>query len=284
MGTGHSGLCINSGRKRINNNMEYSQLLEAGAHFGHLTRKWNPKMAPYIFLERRGIHILDLKKTLAHLQRACDFVEQYASQGKTILFVGTKPQARDVIVREASRLRQPYVTERWLGGMLTNFVTIRRTLKRLQSVDKLIRDSSYKNLAKRERLLLNRYRIKQERVFGGVAEMSRPPDALILIDSNYESIAVQEALRLNIPIVAVLDTNCDPSNIDYPIPANDDSIKAITLLVETLSQAIDRGVQLAKQRPVAAAAATPQEEEKPSKRRRMVRADEAAATGEKTSS
>ena len=245
--------------------MDYKQLLQAGVHFGHLTRKWNPKMAPYIFLERRGIHILDLKKTLTHLDRASKFLETVAEKGKTILFVGTKPQARDAVQSVAVRLRMPYVIERWLGGMLTNFVTIRRTLRRLQSMDKLLRDPSYRNLAKRERLMIQRDRTKQERVFGGVAEMGRLPDAMLIVDTNYESIAVQEALRLNIPIIAVLDTNCDPSNIDYPIPANDDSIKSITIILEQLAQAIDRGTQKRKQ------AATATDDKQDTKRKRIAK-------------
>ena len=230
------------------NMVSYKQLLQAGVHFGHLTRKWHPSMAPYIFMEHNGIHILNVKKTERCLSSACAFLSNLAENGKTILFVGTKAQAKDIIYKEAMRLRVPYVIERWLGGMLTNFVTISRAVRRMQSMENMVRDAAYKNFSKRERLMWERERQKKEVVFRGVSEMRRLPDALFIVDSHFEHIALQEAVRLNIPVVAIVDTNSDPSNVDYPIPANDDSTKAISLIVLSLSKAIEEGIARRKER------------------------------------
>ena len=221
--------------------MNYEQLLKAGVHFGHLTRKWNPRMAPYIFMERRNIHIIDLNQTLKSLEEAAKVAERLSLSGKKILFVGTKIQAKEIIKQEATRLRMPYVSERWLGGMLTNFTTIRRAMRRMQSMEKLMREPAYKNLAKRERLMLQRDRAKREKMLGGILELARLPDALFIVDINKEKIAKQEAQSLNIPIIAMVDTNCNPEAVDYPIPANDDSIKSIEAIVSAIAVAVSAG-------------------------------------------
>ena len=226
--------------------INYEQLLKAGVHFGHLTKKWHPKMAPYIFMSRNNIHIIDLKKTEKHLVEAMHFVRNLSAMGKKILFVGTKLQARDLITQEAQRLRMPYVSERWLGGMLTNFSTMRRALRRVQSLDKLMREPAYRNLAKRERLMMQREKDKREKMLAGISELNRLPDALFIVDINKEQIAVQEAQRLNIPIIALLDTNCNPICVDYPIPANDDSTKSIEAILSTIGTAITEGTEMRK--------------------------------------
>ena len=221
--------------------MHYEQLLKAGVHFGHLTRKWNPRMAPYIFMERHSIHVIDLHQTLKCLEEAAQFAERMSLIGKKILFVGTKMQAKKIIEQEATRLRMPYVSERWLGGMLTNFTTIRRSMRRMQSMNKLMREPAYKNLAKRERLMLQRDKAKRQKMLGGMLDLTRLPDALFIVDINKEKIATQEAQSLNIPIIAMVDTNCNPTVVDYPIPANDDSIKSIETIVGAISAAIFSG-------------------------------------------
>jgi len=224
-------------------NLEYKDLLDAGVHFGHLTRKWNPKMAPYIFMERNGIHIIDLNKTLAALDTACEAVKKIVRSGRKVMFVATKKQAKEVVAEEARRLKMPYVTERWLGGMLTNFATIRKSLKKLSSIEKLIKDeSSYNNLAKRERLMLVRERDKLQRVLGGVADQARLPAALFVVDIKREHIAVKEAQKLNIPIFAIVDTNSDPNQVDFPIPGNDDAFKSISLITSTFGKAIEEAL------------------------------------------
>lgn len=222
--------------------LEYKDLLDAGVHFGHLTRKWNPKMAPYIFMERNGIHIIDLNKTLASLETACNALKTIVKSGRKVMFVATKKQAQDIIVQEASRLKMPYVTERWLGGMLTNFSTVRKSIKKMASIEKLMKDEAFKNLAKRERLMKSREKDKLERVLGGIADQTRLPAALFIIDVKKEHIAVQEANRLNIPVFGMVDTNSDPSKIDFPIPANDDAFKSIALITAAVGKAIEEGL------------------------------------------
>ena len=226
--------------------MHYEQLLKAGVHFGHLTRKWNPRMAPYIFMERHSIHIIDLYQTIKCLEEAAQFAEQLSLSGKKILFVGTKMQAKEIIEQEATRLRMPYVSERWLGGMLTNFTTIRRSMRRMQSMNKLMREPAYKNLAKRERLMLQRDKEKRQKMLGGILDLTRLPDALFIVDINKEKIATQEAQSLNIPIIAMVDTNCNPTSVDYPIPANDDSIKSIETIIGAMSVAVSAGTSARK--------------------------------------
>lgn len=222
--------------------LEYKDLLDAGVHFGHLTRKWNPKMAPYIFMERNGIHIIDLNKTLASLETACNALKAIVKSGRKVMFVATKKQAQDIVIQEASRLKMPYVAERWLGGMLTNFSTVRKSIKKMASIEKLMKDEAFKNLAKRERLMKSREKDKLERVLGGIADQTRLPAALFVIDVKKEHIAVQEANRLNIPVFGMVDTNSDPSKIDFPIPANDDAYKSIALITAAIGKAIEEGL------------------------------------------
>ena len=227
--------------------LEYKSLLDAGVHFGHLTRKWNPRMAPYIFMERNGIHIIDLNKTLACLDEACRAIHQIVRSGRKVMFVATKKQAKEVVSQEAVRLNMPYVTERWLGGMLTNFSTIRKSLKKMASIEKMMKDESYTNLAKRERLMITREKEKLEKVLGGIVELTRLPAALFVVDVKKEHIAVAEAQKLNIPVFAMVDTNSDPGNIDFPIPANDDAFKSISIITEAVAKAIEEGLMERKQ-------------------------------------
>lgn len=224
-------------------NLSYKDLLDAGVHFGHLTRKWNPKMAPYIFMEKNGIHIIDLNKSLAALEEASNAAKQIVRSGKKIMFVATKKQAKDIVSEEAKRLKMPYVTDRWLGGMLTNFATIRKSLKKLSNIDKMMKDEAYTNLAKRERLMITREREKMDRVLGGIADQTRLPAAMFVVDIKREHIAIKEAKRLNIPVFALVDTNSDPTEVEYPIPANDDAWKSINLLVKAFGSAIEEGLQ-----------------------------------------
>lgn len=222
--------------------LEYKDLLDAGVHFGHLTRKWDPKMAPYIFMERNGIHIIDLNKTLASLEEASNAVKHVVRNGRKVMFVATKKQAKDLVAEEAKRLKMPYVTERWLGGMLTNFATIRKSLKKMSGIDKLMKDEAYQNMAKRERLMISREKEKLERVLGGIADLTRLPAALFVVDIKREHIAVQEAHKLNIPVFAMVDTNSNPNLADFPIPANDDAYKSISLIVKAFGKAIEEGL------------------------------------------
>ncbi len=223
--------------------LEYKELLDAGVHFGHLTRKWDPKMAPYIFMEKNGIHIIDLNKTIACLEDAQEVVKGIVRSGRKIMFVATKKQAQEIVAEEARRLKMPYVTERWLGGMLTNFATIKKSLKKLQNVDRMLKDeSTAKNIAKRERLTLDRERVKLERLLGGVADLSRLPAALFVVDVKREHLAVSEAHRLGIPVIAMCDTNSNPENVEYPIPANDDAYKSVSLITLALGKAIEEGL------------------------------------------
>lgn len=222
--------------------LTYKDLLDAGVHFGHLTRKWNPKMAPYIFMENNGIHIIDLNKTLACLDEASEVLKNIVRSGRKVLFVATKKQAKEVVSDEAKRLKMPYATERWLGGMLTNFATVRKSLKKMSSIDKLMKDEAYLNLAKREKLMITREREKLEKVLGGISELTRLPAALFIVDAKKEHIAVKEAKKLNIPVFALVDTNTDPLSVDYPIPANDDAFKSIAILTRAIGQAIEEGL------------------------------------------
>ncbi|MBS7564338.1 30S ribosomal protein S2 [Mucilaginibacter sp. Bleaf8] len=220
----------------------YQDLLDAGVHFGHLTRKWDPKMAQYIFMERNGIHIIDLNKTLSKVEEAAAAIKQIVKSGRKVLFVATKKQAKDIVADYAKSVNMPYVTERWLGGMLTNFTTVRKSIKKMSNIDKLTKDGTYSILSKKERLMIQRERIKLESLLGGISDLNRLPAALFLIDVKKEHIAVSEALKLNIPTFAMVDTNSDPSNIDFPIPANDDATKSISLITGIMIQAIQEGL------------------------------------------
>lgn len=222
--------------------LTYKDLLDAGVHFGHLTRKWDPRMAPYIFMERNGIHIIDLNKTLVTLDEASNAMRTIVRSGRKVLFVATKKQAKSIVEEEAKRLRMPYVTERWLGGMLTNFTTIRKSLKKLSSIEKLMKDESYLNLAKRERLMVTREKDKLNKVLGGISELTRLPAAVFIVDVKKEHIAVKEAQKLNIPIFAMVDTNSNPTVADFPIPANDDAYKSIDIIVKYLTKAVEEGL------------------------------------------
>ncbi len=226
--------------------LEIEQLLESGAHFGHLTRRWNPKMSNFIFMERNGIHIIDLRKTQVLVDIAKDAIYNVASQGKTVLFVGTKPQAKEIIEEKAKYCSQNYVSERWLGGMLTNFSTIRKSIKRLQSIDKMEVDGTFEAITKKERLLLSRERDRLRKTFGGIEEMGRLPGAIFVVDIKKEHIAIKEAKILGIPVIALVDTNCDPEIVDFPIPSNDDSSKTIDLIAGVMANAIKEGNEIAK--------------------------------------
>ncbi|MDA3954045.1 MAG: 30S ribosomal protein S2 [Bacteroidales bacterium] len=220
----------------------FNELLEAGVHFGHLKRKWNPAMAPYIFMERNGIHIIDLQKTEAKLNEACSALKQIAKSGRKILFVATKKQAKDIVAEKVKPTQMPYVTERWPGGMLTNFPTIRRAIKKMSTIDKMEVDGTFKNLAKREKLQVTRQRAKLEKMLGSISDMTRLPAAMFIVDVSKEHIAVREAKRLNIPLFGIVDTNSDPTNIDFPIPANDDASKSISLLIDLATGSIQEGL------------------------------------------
>ena len=222
---------------------DFDTLLEAGCHFGHLKRKWNPAMAPYIFMERNGIHIIDLHKTVAMIDTAAEALKQIAKSGKRILFVATKKQAKEVLAEKASAIGMPYVIERWPGGMLTNFPTIRKAVKRMATIDKLTEDGTYKNLSKREMLQITRQREKLEKNLGSIADLTRLPAALFVVDVLKENIAVHEANRLGIPVFGIVDTNSDPSNIDFVIPANDDATKSVEVILDACCAAIAEGLE-----------------------------------------
>lgn len=222
--------------------LEYKDLLDAGVHFGHLTRKWDPRMAPYIFMEKNGIHIIDLNKTLASLDEASNAIKQIVRSGKKVMFVATKKQAKDLVAAEAKRLNMPYVTERWLGGMMTNFATIRKSLKKMSGLDKMMKEEAYKNLAKKERLMISRQKEKMETVLGGIGDLSRLPAALFVVDIKREHIAIAEAKKLGIPVFALVDTNSNPNEVDFAIPANDDAFKSVSLLVKAFGAAIEEGL------------------------------------------
>ena len=218
------------------------QLLEAGVHFGHLKKKWNPKMLPYIFAEKKGIHIIDLNKTVEGLQETAAALKQIARSGKKILFVGTKKQAKDIVTECAQRVQMPYVTERWLGGMLTNFNTVRKSVKKMQSIEKMLGDGSFDSITKKERLTLTRDKDKMEKVLGGIANLGRIPAALFIVDIGHEHIALAEAKRLNITTFGVVDTNCDPNRVDFAIPGNDDATKSIAIITNYITAAIAEGL------------------------------------------
>lgn len=241
----------------------FDQLLEAGVHFGHLKRKWNPAMAPYIFMERNGIHIIDLHKTITKLDEAAEAMKNFARSGKKILFVATKKQAKEIVAERAASVNMPYVIERWPGGMLTNFPTIRKAVKKMSTIDKMFTDGTYGNLSKRERLQIGRKRAKLEKNLGSIADLNRLPSALFVVDVMKEQIAVHEANRLGIPVFAMVDTNSDPSNIDFVIPANDDATKSIDIIVSTVCAAIAEGLEERKieKADADAAAAVAEEEE-----------------------
>ena len=229
------------------NKLDLTQLIEAGAHFGHLTRRWNPKMKPYIFMEKNGIHIIDLKKTQTMLVSAAENLSRLVAEGKRVLFVGTKKQAKSAIETESRRCDMNWVSERWLGGMLTNFATIRKSVKRLNNIEKQETDGTFEKITKKERLFLTREKDKLKKVLEGVESMNRLPGALFVVDIKKESIAVKEALRLNIPVFAIVDTNCDPDPIDHIIPANDDAVNTIELVVKFMADAVIEGTVKAKE-------------------------------------
>lgn len=220
----------------------FQELLDAGAHFGHLARKWNPKMAPYIFDQKNGIHIIDLHKTIVKIDEAADVMKELARSGRKILFVATKKQAKDIVAEKAASVNMPYVTERWPGGMLTNFPTIRKAVKKMNTIDKMKEDGTYDKLAKRERLQIDRQRAKLEKNLGSIRDMNRLPSAIFVVDVQKEANAVKEANRLNIPVIAMVDTCCDPTPIDYVIPANDDAVKSIEYITSALCAAIEEGL------------------------------------------
>ena len=236
--------------EEITSNVSIRQLLESGVHFGHRTERWNPRMKQYIFGARNGIHIIDLQQTVVLLRRATDFIRNTAAEGKPILFVGTKKQAQDVLVQEASRAGQFYVVSRWLGGMLTNWKTVRQSVDKLRDIEKKSEDGTYEKLTKKEVLMLERRRGKLERNLGGIKEMGKPPGAVVVVDPARESIAVTEANRLGIPVVALADTNADPNLIQYIIPGNDDAIRSIKVVTQALAQAAIEGGKLGKTRAV----------------------------------
>ena len=250
----------------------FDQLLQAGSHFGHLRRKWNPAMAPYIFMERNGIHIIDLNKTVAKIDEAAEALKQIAKSGKKILFVATKKQAKDIVAEKAASVNMPYVIERWAGGMLTNFPTIRKAVKKMANIDKLMNDGTFANISKRELLQVTRQRAKLEKNLGSIADLTRLPSALFVVDVMKEHIAVKEANRLDIPVFAIVDTNSDPKNIDFVIPANDDAKDSIDVILTACCQAIAEGLEERKAEKADEKAAAEQSEEvaeaKPKRARR----------------
>ncbi|MBT8270910.1 MAG: 30S ribosomal protein S2 [Flavobacteriaceae bacterium] len=222
--------------------VEVKELLDCGVHFGHLTRKWDPNMAPYIYMERNGIHIINLYKTAAKLDEACKALSKIAASGRKILFVATKKQAKDIVADKANKVNMPYITERWPGGMLTNFVTIRKAVKKMASIDRMKKDGTFNTLSKKERLQVDRQRAKLEKNLGSIVDMTRLPGALFVVDIKREHIAIKEAQKLNIPIFAMVDTNSDPRKIDYVIPSNDDASKSITKILEHTTNAVAEGL------------------------------------------
>jgi ribosomal protein S2, bacterial type len=260
----------------------FDQLLEAGCHFGHMKRKWNPAMAPYIFMERNGIHIIDLYKTAAKLDEAAAALRSVAKGGKKILFVATKKQAKEIIADKAQSVNMPYVVERWPGGMLTNFPTIRKAVKKMASIDKMTKDGTFDNLSKREKLQITRQRAKLEKTLGSIADLNRLPSALFVVDVHKEHIAVAEANRLGIPVFGIVDTNSDPSNVDFVIPANDDASKSIELILDTVCSAISEGLEERKVEKADANADAEKGEAPKRERRRVARKSEPEAEAETT--
>ena len=265
----------------------FDQLLEAGCHFGHMKRKWNPAMAPYIFMERNGIHIIDLHKTVAKIDDAAEAVKQIAKSGKKILFVATKKQAKEVVAEKASSVNMPYVNERWPGGMLTNFATIRKAVKKMASIDKMIADGTFSNLSKRELLQISRQRAKLEKNLGSIADLTRLPSALFVVDVMKENIAVHEANRLGIPVFGIVDTNSNPKNVDFVIPANDDATKSVEVILDAICGAIAEGLEERKIEKADAEAAEAQAESengeaKPRRRRTRARVEATETQAETT--
>ena len=250
----------------------FDQLLQAGCHFGHLRRKWNPAMAPYIFMERNGIHIIDLNKTVAKVDEAAEALKEFAKTGKKILFVATKKQAKDVVAEKAASVNMPYVNERWAGGMLTNFPTIRKAVKKMTNIDKLMNDGTFSNLSKRELLQISRQRAKLEKNLGSIADLSRLPVALFVVDVMKEHIAVKEDNRLGIPVIGIVDTNSDPKNIDYVIPANDDAKDSVEAILTAVCGAIAEGIEERKAEKADDKAAA---EQKDQPKKKAARKDEA---------
>lgn len=239
--------------------VEVAELLAAGCHFGHLTRRWNPRMRPYIFMERNGIHIIDLMKTQTLIEEACNAISNLVADGRRVLFVGTKKQAKDIVKEEAIRCGQFYVIDRWLGGTLTNFATIRKSVKRLTNIEKMESDGTFDKITKKEGLFLQREKDKLNKVLSGVVEMTRLPGALFVVDVKKEAIAVNEARKLGIQVFAIVDTNCDPTLVDYIIPANDDAIKSIQVITKTIADAVLEGKELSATRQMEMAAASADE-------------------------
>jgi len=252
--------------------LEFDQLLEAGVHFGHLKRKWNPAMAPYIFMERNGIHIIDLYKTIAKADEAAAAMKQITKSGKKILFVATKKQAKQIIADYSQSVNMPYVIERWPGGMLTNFPTIRKAVKKMSTIDKMIKDGTFDTMSKREKLQVTRQRAKLEKNLGSIQDLNRLPSALFVVDVMKEHIAVREANRLGIPVFAMVDTNSDPSNIDFVIPANDDAAKSVELIMAHLCESIKEGLEERKIEKADAAASEAQSDEDSPRRERRAKA------------
>ena len=250
----------------------FDQLLQAGCHFGHLRRKWNPAMAPYIFMERNGIHIIDLNKTVAKVDEAAEALKEIAKSGKKILFVATKKQAKDAVAEKAASINMPYVNERWAGGMLTNFPTIRKAVKKMTNIDKLLNDGTFSNLSKRELLQISRQRAKLEKTLGSIADLTRLPSALFVVDVMKEHIAVKEANRLGIPVFGIVDTNSDPKNIDYVIPANDDAKDSVEAILSAVCGAIAEGLEERKAEKADDKAAA---EQKDQPKKKAARKDEA---------
>lgn len=254
----------------------FDQLLEAGAHFGHLKRKWNPAMAPYIFMERNGIHIIDLNKTVLKVEEASEALKNIAKSGRKVLFVATKKQAKEIVAEKAKEVGMPYITERWAGGMLTNFPTIRKAVKKMSNIDKMMTDGTFDNISKREKLQITRQREKLEKNLGSIADLTRLPSALFVVDICKENIAVREAQRLGIPVFGIVDTNSDPTPIDFVIPANDDATKAIEVILNAVCDAIKEGLEERKVEKADENAAQKSEGEAPAPKERRQRVRKAA--------
>lgn len=256
----------------------HKDLLNAGVHFGHLKKKWNPKMSPYIFMERKGIHVIDLYKTSEMLQEAAQALRSIARSGKKIMYVATKKQAQEIAGEAARSVNMPYITDRWLGGMLTNFATIRKSIKKMQSIDRMLNDGSLENVTKKEKLVMDRERQKLERMLGGISQLNRLPSAVFIVDTNHEDIALAEAIKLNITTFAMVDTNSDPTKVDFPIPANDDSTKSIQLVINYMTEAIQEGLEERKKEKEDREA----EKKKQGKEAKQGEDEEAAESEEKT--
>ena len=275
---------VNDLKKNKMSRTNFDTLLEAGCHFGHLKRKWNPAMAPYIFMERNGIHIIDLHKTVAKVDEAAEALKQIAKSGKKVLFVATKKQAKQVVAEKAQSVNMPYVIERWPGGMLTNFPTIRKAVKKMATIDKLTNDGTYSNLSKREVLQISRQRAKLDKTLGSIADLTRLPSALFVIDVMKENIAVREANRLGIPVFGIVDTNSDPSNVDFVIPANDDATKSIEVILDACCAAMIEGLEERKAEKIdmeAAGEAPANKGKKKSVKARLDKSDEEAINAAK---